>query len=170
MFRRFLLISFYLAFFTQVHANEKCTNYLKITKKDFIQHMSQNWKVYKVTEFFSEKKDYSYLDKTFGKQVLSLAKVTESTEINIEQKDDTEGGFDLGIINIKYNSKEDAQKSIAIINSSKSPNLKGGKIFIGFTAKQCNKSVALIYSKAILTDEIKGYFEHFKSAFCEAEG
>ncbi len=169
IFRWFLLISFCFAFVSQAHANEKCTNYLNIAKKDFIQHMSQDWKDYKVTEFFSQKKDYSYLDKTFGKQILSLAINTESTEINIEQKDNTEGGFDLGIINIKYNSKEAAQKSFDIINNSKLPNLKGGKIFIGFTAKQCKNSVILIHSKAVLTNEIKGYFKYFESVFCETE-
>lgn len=136
-------------------------------KIDFIQFMAKNWHAYHVTEYFNNNaKDYSYLKNTFGSSVVSDSQATISTNIQIESEDDTEGGYDLGIISLKYLNKEIAERNFNFIQNATLKNLKGGKIFVGYTSKQCGKIIVILYSKAIVTDVIQTYFSRFRRNSC----
>lgn len=126
---------------------------------DFRKRMSINWGDYKVTEYFTKDKiDYSYIEKTFNKSVLGDAVSFSSKHLNISELTDTEGGFELQILKITYNSTEASKKNIDVILTSKNKNLKGSKVFIGYTAIRCDKDIAIISSPAVATKEIKDYF------------
>jgi hypothetical protein len=136
-------------------------------KNDFIQFMSNDWNEYSVNELFSKKqKDYSYLTKAFGKSILDTSLAITDMEINIEEAKDTEGGYDFGIIVLKYNNEEKAQDIYTLIKSSEMKNLMGGKVFVGYTAQKCHDSVAILYSRAVVTDKIKSYFSHINKKAC----
>jgi len=63
---------------------------------------------------------------------------------------------------LQYADHNTASGINAIIENSKVRNLKGGKIFIGYTSKLCGSNIALLYSSAVPTGEIKAYFSHLK--------
>ena len=128
---------------------------------DFRQHMSQNWGNYKITEYFSKtREEHNYLADTFIKFVLSDAVSFSSKQLNIAELIDTEGGFDLGLLKITYSSSDVSKKNFDAILLSKNKNLKGSKVFIGYTAIRCEKDVVIISSPAVVTREIKEYFLH----------
>lgn len=149
------------------HAADNNIDLTVVFKHDFISFMSSNWDEYSVKEYYTKKpKSYAYLSKTFNKAVLSKSSSIHSKDINIEQGGDTEGGYDLGIITLIYMNHKTANDINSIITHTKTRNLKGGKIFIGYTSKQCGKNVVLLYSRAILTGKIKAYFKHIKNVKC----
>ncbi|MCP3863049.1 MAG: hypothetical protein GY695_07900 [Aestuariibacter sp.] len=158
----FFLCIIIALFTSSVIACESRSSIVENIKADFIQFMARNWEAYSVTEYFEKKAtDYSYLGNTFRSSVVSESQSTISTNIRIEDENDTEGGYDLGIVSLKYPNEEIAKRNFDLIQNSHSKNLKGGKVFVGYTSKLCNKAIVIIYSKAILTNEINEYFSHF---------
>ncbi|MCP4343124.1 MAG: hypothetical protein GY799_30680 [Desulfobulbaceae bacterium] len=154
-------------FISPVIACENRSSLVENIKADFIQFMAKDWGAYHVTEYFKSKAtDYSYLGKTFRSSVVSELQSTISTNIQIKEESDTEGSYDLGIVRLEYPSEAVAEQNFDFIQNNQSKNLKGGKIFIGYTCKLCDKAILIIYSKAILTNEINAYFTHFNTSLC----
>jgi hypothetical protein len=132
---------------------------------DYHQQLSTNWGSHKLTEYFSpQKKDYQYLSRTFGSSVLSDSSLIKSRFINLEEDVDTEGGYDLLLILLEYPNSSISDSNFKKIIQSPNKNLKGGKIFMGYTALQCDKQIILIASSAIATRKIKSYFNHFTNS------
>jgi hypothetical protein len=132
---------------------------------DYTQQMSKDWSNYKITEYFSKQKsDFHYLALTFEKSVVSDSTNIESLLINLSEVPDSEGGYELNLLKITYPNLETSSTNYSKIINSPNKNLKGGKIFMGYTAKQCDKEIILISSPAVATDEIKSYFSHFQES------
>jgi hypothetical protein len=132
---------------------------------DYHQQLSTKWGPHKLTEYFSpQKENYKYLDTTFGSSVLSESIKIESRFINLSEDVDTEGGYDLLLVLLEYPNSSISDSNFKKITQSPNKNLKGGKIFMGYAALQCDKQIILIASPAIATREIKTYFNHFTNS------
>jgi hypothetical protein len=162
-----IYLLFFLTLLTKVHASLAQTqpNPLKNIIVDYTQQMSKDWSNYKITEYFSKQKsDFHYLALTFEKSVVSDSTNIESHLINLSEVPDSEGGYELNLLKITYPNLETSSTNYSKIINSPNKNLKGGKIFMGYTAKQCDKEIILIASPAVATDEIKSYFSHFRNS------
>jgi hypothetical protein len=132
---------------------------------DYHQELSINWGPHKLTEYFSpQKKNYQYLAATFGSSVLSESSLIESRYINLSKDVDTEGGYELLLILLEYPDSSISDSNFKKIIQSPNKNLKGGKIFMGYAALQCDKQIIVIASPAIASREIKTYFNHFANS------
>ncbi len=134
---------------------------------DYTQQMSKDWSDYKLTQYFSKQKpDFHYLSETFEQSIVSDSTNIESRYINVSEIPDSKGGYELIILKITYPNLEISSVNYSKIINSPNKNLKGGKIFIGYTAKQCDNEIILIASLAVASEKIKSYFSHFqKSAY-----
>ena len=131
---------------------------------DARQQLSANWGDYKLTQFYSKTaEDYSYLKKTFDKSVVTDVTSMQSRLINLAELTDKEGGFELGFLQISYKNNHDSEASFKAILQSTNRNLKGTKVFIGYTALHCDNNVFIISSPAVVSKEIKSYFSHLKT-------
>lgn len=89
-----------------------------------------------------------------------------STKIQIESDTNPEAGFDLGIISLEYLNKDITAQNFNIIQNTPFNNLKGGKIFFGYTSKLCDRKIVILYSMAIITEEIQAFFSRFRRKSC----
>ncbi len=132
---------------------------------DYHQKLSTNWGNHKLTEYFSpQNENYKYLATTFGSSVLSESSLIESRFVNLSEDVDAEGGYDLLLFLLEYPSSSISDSNFKKITQSPNRNLKGGKIFMGYAALQCDKQIIIIASSAIATSEIKTYFNHFTNS------
>lgn len=160
-----LLFALYIVSLASACQANKPSTILENIVNDYKQQMSIGWGPYKMTEFFSKAKEkFSYLEKTFGKSVLSDAINIQSRNINMSEVTDTEGGYELGMLLISYKNSDISNEHYKTIISSPNKNLRGTKVFIGYTALQCGSDVIIISSPAVVTKKIKNYFLHFKNS------
>jgi hypothetical protein len=132
---------------------------------EYHQELSINWGSHKLTEYFSpQKKNYQYLATTFSSSVLSESSLIESRYINLSEDADTEGGYELLLILLEYPNSSIADSNFKKVIQSPNKNLKGGKIFMGYAALQCDKEIIIVASPAIAAREIKTYFNHFTNS------
>jgi hypothetical protein len=129
---------------------------------DYRQKLSANWGPHKLTEYFSpQNENYTYLATTFGSSVLSESINIKSRFINLSEDVVADGGYDLLLVLLEYPNSSISDSNFKKIIQSPNKNLKGGKIFMGYTALQCDAQIILISSPAIATREIKTYFNDF---------
>jgi len=154
----------FLCLTTACQAQSRSTTLNNIIE-DYKQQMSVGWGPYKLTEYFSDVKiDHRYIQKTFSASVLSDALNINSRTVNLAEISDTEGGYELGLLELNYSDSKTSDKHYKTIIQSLNKNLRGSKIFIGYTAIQCDKNVVIISSPAVVTKKIKSYFSHVKNA------
>ena len=148
-------------------AKDNTGDLVNFFKNDFTTFMASDWTEYSVKEYFSKNpKNYDYLSATFNNSIVQQSSSISDAEVNVQESRDSEGGYDLGIIRLQYSDSNTASRINSVIENNKVKNLKGGKIFIGYTSKQCGNNVVLLYSSAVLTDKIKAYFSHIKNINC----
>ena len=157
-----LLLALYIISLASACQAKTASHILDNIVNDYKQQMSVGWGPYKMTEFFSKAKEkFSYLDKTFGKSIVSDAINIKSRHINMSELTDTEGGYELWLLLVSYSDSDISNKNYKTINESPNKNLRSTKVFIGYTALQCGKDIVIISSPAVVTKKIKGYFSHF---------
>jgi hypothetical protein len=132
---------------------------------DYTQQISKDWSNYKLTQYFSKQKpDFHYLSETFEQSIVADSTNIESRYINVSEIPDSKGGYELIILKISYPNLETSSANYNKIINSPNKNLKGGKIFIGYTTKQCANEIILIASLAVASEKIKNYFSHFQES------
>lgn len=145
-------------------------NLLENIIADYTQHMSKDWGDYKLTEYYSiQKPDFYYLAETFGQSIVADSTNIESRYINVSEIPDSKGGYELILLKITYPNLQISSTNYNKIIKSHNKNLKGGKIFIGYSARQCANEIIIIASPAIVAEKIKSYFSSFQESaiLCE---